>query len=134
VIEGDYADDVIELRYLGGTVVDMRSVIAEMEFPEIGETGIYFVESTSNQLVHPLIGWGQGHFLLKAESRSARLKVYNSQGLPVEALKVPAENQSMKINSHTAAGVKLGQHHSDENSENKAMDLKEFKMQLKAWR
>jgi len=74
VIKGDYHDSVIELRYLGGAVAGMRVEIAEMSLPEVGEAGIYLVESTSRKTVHPLIGWGQGHFLVKPDKKNSQVK------------------------------------------------------------
>jgi len=134
VIKGDYHDSIIKLRYLGGKVADMRIEIAEMSLPKMGEVGIYLVESTSKQTVHPLIGWGQGHFLVKSDKKTARLKIYNSQGLPVLNIDVPSENRLTKISSRIAAGVKLGSASNSGRLDNRPMDVKDFKMQLKAWR
>ena len=47
-------------------------VVADMQMPEIGELGIYFVETLSEQQIHPLFGWQQGHYLIIINSQTGR--------------------------------------------------------------
>lgn len=66
VVKGDHPGDEIELSFLGGRVGDAQLQVAEMQMPVEGETGFYFVESLRRPLVHPLVGWKQGHYLIEA--------------------------------------------------------------------
>jgi hypothetical protein len=61
VIKGTYREQTITLGYLGGPKDDRFLVVSGMKMPEVGESGIYFVESLSRQQVHPLYGWQQWH-------------------------------------------------------------------------
>jgi hypothetical protein len=68
VIKGDYTGNTIELRYLGGKLGEESLAVTDMELPQLGEHGIYFVERLQQGLVHPLYGWQQGHFLVEFEA------------------------------------------------------------------
>ena len=63
-IKGEYHNDQIELRFAGGTVDGLTRRVGDMHIPEVGETGLYFVESLSRTHVHPFYGWSQGHLLI----------------------------------------------------------------------
>ena len=68
VIVGDYQHDTLEVSFVGGTI-GINSMQAEgLRTPEVGEKGIYFIESISRPLVNPLVGWSQGRFLLKKDA------------------------------------------------------------------
>jgi len=69
VIKGDYADDTLELRYLGGELNGVRMRVTDMEWPEPGDNGLYFVESLQRPTVHPLVGWSQGHYRIETDER-----------------------------------------------------------------
>lgn len=64
VLKGDHPEQTLELRFLGGSVNGRGTVVSDLRRPEIGESGIYFVESVSENLINPLLGWSQGHFLI----------------------------------------------------------------------
>lgn len=90
VIKGDYFQSNISLQFLGGEVDGRRLVVQGMQVPELGETGIFFVESLHEPLIHPLVGWSQGHFLLEADQRGAS-RVLTADHAPVTGLAlVPA--------------------------------------------
>lgn len=90
VIKGDYAQSKISLQFLGGEVDGRRLVVQGMQVPELGESGIFFVESLQEPLIHPLVGWSQGHFLLEADQRGAS-RVLTADHTPVTGLAlVPA--------------------------------------------
>ncbi len=74
VIKGNYSDQTITLGYLGGPKDNRFLVVTGMKMPEVGESGIYFVESLSQQLVHPLYGWQQWHLLKYDEDGVAKVK------------------------------------------------------------
>jgi hypothetical protein len=90
VIKGSYLEPEISLQFLGGEVDGRRLVVQGMQVPETGETGIFFVESLQEALIHPLVGWSQGHFLLEADQRGAS-RVLTADHAPVTGLAlVPA--------------------------------------------
>jgi hypothetical protein len=63
VIKGSAGMHVV-LRFLGGTVGEVEMEISGSTLPEVGERGIYFVETLSRFQVNPLYGVDQGHFLV----------------------------------------------------------------------
>lgn len=90
VIKGNYSGTEISLQFLGGEVDGRRLVVQGMQVPELGETGVFFVESLQEPLIHPLVGWSQGHFLLEADRRGAN-RVLTAEHTPVTGLAlVPA--------------------------------------------
>ena len=82
VLKGDYQDATLELSFLGGNINGRGTVVSAMRQPESGESGIYFVESLSENLINPLLGWSQGHFLINSDQRGIRRMTTNSR-LPV---------------------------------------------------
>lgn len=62
VIKGDSPQEKITLEFLGGAVDGEQQGISAMIYPEIGERGVYFASDPRQRLVHPLVGWSQGHF------------------------------------------------------------------------
>lgn len=108
VVRGKYIEEQVELRYLGGTANGVTMKVGDMSLPSYGERGIYFVESLKGKTVHPLRGWGQGHFIIKQGSDGDR--VYNSLGQAITEIKTGKTAQissELKINNHTAAGIEL---------------------------
>ena len=69
VLKGSYTGDTLELSFLGGNVDGRGTVVSDMRRPETGESGIYFVESLNEDLINPLLGWSQGHFLIHNDER-----------------------------------------------------------------
>lgn len=66
VLKGSIGDAVIALRFLGGQVGSRGLQVSDMQMPQHGERGIYFVESLQRAQVNPLVGWSQGHYLIEA--------------------------------------------------------------------
>jgi len=93
VIKGDYADTRITLQFLGGEVDGRRLVVQGMQMPANGDTGIFFVESVQETLIHPLVGWTQGHFLLETDARGER-RVLSADHAPVTGIALAVEPQS----------------------------------------
>jgi hypothetical protein len=75
VIKGSTGHNTIELGFMGGPKGDFILQVSDMIMPNIGEKGIYFVESLSQQLVHPFFGWQQGHHLIVLDTISGVEKV-----------------------------------------------------------
>lgn len=68
VIKGSYGGSELELRFTGGSIDDEIVEISGLTLPGEGEQGIYFVESISRNLLNPLLGWSQGHYLIHEEN------------------------------------------------------------------
>lgn len=68
VIKGNYDATTIELKFAGGSIGDEIVEVNGLVIPEDGEQGIYFVESINRNLINPLIGWSQGHFVVREEN------------------------------------------------------------------
>ena len=86
IIKGEFASDTIELRFLGGQVGTRGLQVGDMRMPEMGETGIYFVETLRDFQVNPLVGWAQGHFLIE-EIGNGDSVVTTTSHVPVVAVK-----------------------------------------------
>ena len=132
-LKGDDDGELIELRYMGGLVGQLKLEVAEMDLPELGETGIYFVESTVNQQVNPLVGWGQGRFLIKVDSKTGQSSVFNSQGIPVVGLEFVPSTEAVTISSKTARGVILA-NQLDSDSSMEVINVEAFKQQIREWK
>ena len=72
VVKGTYNQPEITLRFLGGTVGEISLNVSDSTLPELGEEGVYFVESLERFQVNPLYGMDQGHFLI-LESNGQRI-------------------------------------------------------------
>ena len=64
VIKGRLPQRRLQLEFLGGELQGESQSVAAMNYPELGEKGIYFAEANDRPLVNPLYGWDQGRFLV----------------------------------------------------------------------
>ena len=80
VIKGDYPNSTIEIGYMGGRIGELTLKVSDMRMPDIGEWGVYFIETLSQQQVHPLIGWQQGHYRVIKNSQTGQERVVSDQG------------------------------------------------------
>jgi hypothetical protein len=71
VVKGNYEQSTIELSYLGGRVGNREMWVAEMQIPAVGEAGVYFVGNPGETMIHPLVGWSQGHYRIERSSSGA---------------------------------------------------------------
>ncbi len=107
LIKGRYASKTIELGFSGGKINDRTMVVSDLKMPEVGEEGVYFVESTTRRLVNPLYGWHQGHYLVKSDANG---------GKTVEKLTSEAEydpNPSSKLSPNPSQGLNTTSNLSD---------------------
>lgn len=93
VIKGNYTNTDITLQFLGGEVDGRRLVVQGMQTPAQGDTGIFFVESLQDTLIHPLVGWSQGHFLLETDASGER-RVLSADHAPVTGIVLAVEPQT----------------------------------------
>ncbi len=122
VVRGKHTQSTVELRYLGGTSNGVTMRVGDLKLPSFGERGVYFVEKMDGNTVHPLRGWGQGHFIVKPGS--AGDSMYNSLGQAITSIstsKTATTSSQLKINNHTAEGV------STDTGAKQVMDLGSFK-------
>ena len=62
ILKGSVDESEVTLNFAGGAVDGINMSVSSMVYPNVGETGVYFVESLSRDLVNPLVGWAQGHY------------------------------------------------------------------------
>ena len=113
VVKGSYAQNTIELKFAGGTFNGETVKVNGSRIPEQGEQGIYFVESTDQNLINPLVGWSQGHFIIK-EVDGERI-IFTTEQKPVVGIQsvssippsIKRPNTIMEESGDTAAGVSV---------------------------
>lgn len=128
VIKGDYPGNTIKIRFAGGTVDGVTLRISGMHYPKLGETGVYFVESLSEDLVHPFYGWSQGHFLVTDDGR-----VTTRTGEPVIDIvetKTSRQQQTITGGDGVARGVIIEKSQTD----SPGMSVDRFKSKLRTMR
>lgn len=85
IIKGDLIASTLELRYLGGRVGNRQMEVIDINVPVLGETGIYFVESMREMQIHPLVGWSQGHFLIRQDDSGIR-RIHSAGDRPIQTV------------------------------------------------
>ena len=79
LIKGEYDEPLLELKFTGGRLGGQIMEISGLRIPSLNEEGIYFVESVNRNLVNPLLGWSQGHYLIYEESGERRVSTVNDR-------------------------------------------------------
>ena len=105
VIKGNLDSNRVTLSFLGGVADGVALRVSDLLIPELGEQGIYFVESLSRPLVNPLVGWHQGHYLIDHEQGTDRAMVRTRDGKPIFGLE-PARGYGISRGGG-AAGVEV---------------------------
>jgi hypothetical protein len=134
IIKGEYSSSSITLSFLGGTVGDVTMGVSDMKIPQVGERGIYFVESLERSQVHPLYGWSQGHFLVQPdETDTYRVMTSNEQPVTEVMTDIPGEqlNSSQEPVSLLSRGVARGITFAQKKNDNKGLKVEEFKKILR---
>ena len=134
IIKGEYSSDTITLSFLGGTVGDVTMGVSDMNVPQVGERGIYFVESLEKSQVHPLYGWSQGHFLVQPDDTGTD-RVMTSSEQPVTGVMKDMSIEQMNSSQETALllskGVARGVTFALKDNDNKGLTPEEFKKILR---
>jgi len=104
VVKGQAPGSTVELSFLGGTVAGRTLRVGDLHLPEVGETGIYFVESPGRRQVHPLYGWSQGHFIVRRDAAGVE-RVLTERGAPVQALGAVTAPAAPALSTGVARGV-----------------------------
>lgn len=128
VIKGDHPGDELELRYLGGEVNGRRMQVTDMDWPEPGESGVYFVESLRRPLVHPLVGWSQGRYRIEVDEQGQD-RVFTADRRPVAGVPSPGSGGDTVTRPSTSA-PKLG--HGASGSGASLMELGEPRAAMRA--
>jgi len=133
IIKGEYSGDTITLSFLGGTVGDVTMGVSDMKVPQMGERGIYFVESLERSQVHPLYGWSQGHFLVQPDDTGTdRVMTSNEQPVTEVIKDTPVDqmNSGQETDSLLSKGVAKGVSLAQKNNTIKGLTVEEFKKVL----
>lgn len=134
IIKGEYSSDTITLSFLGGTVGDVTMGVSDMKVPQVGEHGIYFVESLERSQVHPLYGWSQGHFLVQSDDTGIDRVMTNKEQPVTEVMKdtsVEQMNSSQVTVPSLSKGVARGVTLTPKDNDNKGLTAEEFKKILR---
>ncbi|MFT6093353.1 MAG: hypothetical protein ACJA2Q_001249 [Pseudohongiellaceae bacterium] len=133
LIKGDLGGSNLELKFSGGELDGEIVEVSGSTLPMLGEAGIYFVESTSRDMLNPLLGWSQGHFLIKNEGGQRRVHtVSNNPVTQVQSVSaipraIKAPNLLIQNNEGIAAGVTT---RSRTLAGNQALSVADFKQQI----
>ena len=65
MIKGEGNAINLDLHFSGGELDGEILEITGSKIPVISEHGVYFVESAEGNLLNPLLGWTQGHYIIK---------------------------------------------------------------------
>ena len=87
-IKGSASVESIELKYLGGNLEGERLEVNGSRIPELGERGVYFVESLTQDLINPLLGWSQGQYLIQTEGGVEQVTSVNAR--PIVSVAAPS--------------------------------------------
>ena len=111
IIKGEHPDNTITLSFLGGTVGDVTMMVSEMKLPEVGEHGVYFVESIKRRQMNPLYGWSQGHFLVEADDTGTE-RILTRSKQPVTEVRSNTQMNTttppVRLSTGVARGLTLG--------------------------
>jgi hypothetical protein len=134
IIKGEYPEQTITLRFLGGSVGNLTMAVSDIQIPRDGERGVYFVESLDRNQVHPLYGWSQGHFTVTADDTGTE-RIMTSKKQPVTRISFDADsvqptNETRRVKAFST-GVATGVTVEQNREEIKGLPLNEFKQALR---
>jgi hypothetical protein len=137
VLKGELPSATIIQSFAGGTVGDTTLEVSGMVYPQVGETGIYFIENPDRQQVNPIVGWSQGHFKVKKDKQGKERMLTESddpiQGIedvsPANNRGKSAQNESaLPLSKGAALGLRVGK---SQDALDTAIDKKDFKNALR---
>lgn len=134
VLKGDTPGAALELRFLGGTVGTQRLDVTDMIVPEVGESGVYFVESLHASQVNPLVGWSQGHFLIEPQAggEAGVLTAHHEPVLAVDAADAAPVTAAMNTFSKGVAKGVVVQEALSAQAASRPLSVEEFKRSVRA--
>ena len=133
VIKGNDPGPTLELRFMGGSHEGKIVQVTGMTQPRLGEQGIYFVESLSQDMVNPLLGWSQGHYIIDETSGDRRVRTVDNK--PVTAIEslsrvpllIKRPNDIIQGDSEAANGIATAE---NELQIDRALTASQFKARL----
>ena len=78
-LKGTTGATSLELKFMGGVFEGEILEVNGSRIPELGEHGIYFVESLTKDLINPLLGWSQGQYLIEATGAGEQVTSIDAQ-------------------------------------------------------
>ena len=132
VIKGHIPQRRLKLEFLGGEIPGARQSIAAMQYPELGEQGIYFAESIDQPLINPLYGWDQGRFLVQRDHAGVE-RVLTAGKRPVmdvqgsESTFFDAPGVAVQLSTGVASGVRA----TSAASANEGLSSGQFKQRIR---
>lgn len=112
----------VRLTFAGGAIDGKRMTVSGLRIPHEGEVGIYFIESSNGNLLSPVLGWNQGHFLIGGTV--GKQHVLTSEGRSVRGFTNEMVT-SIELNEHQPSGLAVGDHVGD------AMSPAAFKLHVR---
>ena len=86
VVKGPPVGRTLRVAFLGGSHDGVTFEVVGLRVPEVGEHGIYFIESVRRLLVNPIYGWDQGRLRILHDAKG-RERVVDARGRPVVGLR-----------------------------------------------
>jgi hypothetical protein len=132
VIKGRVPQRRLKLEFLGGEILGARQSISAMQYPELGEQGIYFAESIDQPLINPLYGWDQGRFLVQRDHAGVE-RVLTAGKRPVmdvqgsESTFFDAPGVAVQLSTGVASGVRA----TSAASANEGLSSGQFKQRIR---
>lgn len=123
VLKGDSKPATVTLSFLGGILNGKGLRVEGLALPRVGEEGVYFVEQLGRSQVHPLYGWDQGRFLVRAGADGSKA-VYTHDMKPVRGF------DAASVSSGLAGGHANGVIVADKDRQ--ALSLDAFKLRVRA--
>ena len=80
LIKGEPGIRTLRLSFAGGEIGGRGLIVSDQLIPAPGEQGIYFIEDASRQLINPILGWDQGHFLVLRDKLNRQALVTTRRG------------------------------------------------------
>lgn len=106
IIKGEApAGGYITLGFAGGTINGMTLEVHDLRMPVLNEKGIYFVESMDKELMNPLYGWQQGHYIVITDAVTGVEKVMSVIGRRNELVAAPTVNDFKRSIRSEMGGV-----------------------------
>ena len=102
---------VLSLKFMGGTVDDLTQRVTEMQYPALGEHGIYFIEPITRLQVHPLVVWAQGHFKVQTSALGEQ-SLQTAQGHSITHIDTSPQT-TVGISPGIALGIRYSRDHTD---------------------
>lgn len=134
VIKGSSAGETLELKFAGGEFNGEIVEVSGSILPALNEVGIYFVESATQDMLNPLLGWTQGHFTVAVEDGERRVfsavskPVIQVQAMSNVPVAIKAPRSLIQGKDGVAAGVLT---ESSALRANQALSVDQFKQRIR---